>query len=73
VLFRSIILNLIGGYKDVDILQQGSAGHQANVTLTGLPTGLSLSQSGSTQQSYSLTFNCAIQGGCAKLSVQQGN
>jgi hypothetical protein len=65
-------VSLSGGNKNVDILQQGSAGHMAKVTLTGLSTDLSLSQSGSNQNFYSINFNCATTGGCAKITVQQG-
>ena len=66
-------VSLIGGNKNVDILQQGSASHMAKVGLTGMPVELSLTQSGSTQQFYNIQFNCATSGGCAKITVQQGN
>jgi len=66
-------VNLSGGNKTVDILQQGSAGHMASVTLTGAqPASLNLVQASSTQQFYSITSNCATQGGCAPISVTQG-
>lgn len=61
-----------GGNKTVDITQQGSANHMANVTLSGNPTSLNLTQSGSTQQYYSITHNCATSGGCAAITVTQG-
>ena len=61
-----------GGNKNVDITQQGSAGHMAKVNLSGLPTDLSLTQSGSTQNYYSITHNCTTAGGCAKITVNQG-
>ena len=60
------------GNKKVDITQAGAGNHMANVTLSGLPVDLSLSQTGVTQQSYSINFNCATTGGCAKITVQQG-
>lgn len=63
---------LSGGNKNVDILQQGSASHMARVNLSGLAQELSLTQSGSTQQFYSITSNCATAGGCAKITVNQG-
>jgi hypothetical protein len=63
---------LSGGNKNVDILQQGSASHMAQVNLSGLAQELSLTQSGSTQQFYSITSNCATAGGCAKITVNQG-
>jgi len=62
-----------GGAKTVDILQQGTAGHMASVTLTGpQPASLNLQQSGSAQQFYAISSNCATPGGCAPISVQQG-
>ena len=65
-------VTLSGGNKNVDITQQGSAGHMAKVNLSGLPTDLSLTQSGSTQNYYSITHNCTTAGGCAKITVTQG-
>jgi len=63
---------LSGGNKNVDILQQGSAGHMAKVELSGNPTNLNLTQSGSTQQFYSIQHTCATAGGCAPITVTQG-
>ena len=65
-------ITLSGGNKNVDVLQQGSAGHMAKVNLSGTPTDLSLTQSGSTQNYYSITHNCTTVGGCAKITVIQG-
>ena len=65
-------VTLSGGNKNVDITQQGSAGHMARVNLSGTPTDLSLTQSGSTQNYYSITHNCTTAGGCAKITVTQG-
>lgn len=65
-------VTLSGGNKNVDITQQGSAGHMARINLSGLAQDLSLTQSGSTQQFYSITSNCATVGGCAKITVNQG-
>ena len=65
-------VSLIGGSKNVDILQSGSASHMAKISLSGLPVDLSLTQAGSTQQFYSIQFNCATAGGCPKITVQQG-
>lgn len=66
-------VNLSGGNKSVDITQTGSAAHMASVSLTGYSQGLTLSQTGSTQQFYSITSNCATAGGCAAITVRQGN
>jgi hypothetical protein len=68
--YAEIILS--GGNKNVDILQQGSAGHMAKVDLSGNPTNLNLTQSGSTQQFYSIQHTCATAGGCAAITVTQG-
>ena len=65
-------VTLSGGNKNVDVLQQGSASHMAKVNLSGTPTDLSLTQSGSTQNYYSITHNCTTAGGCAKITVTQG-
>jgi hypothetical protein len=63
---------LSGGNKNVDITQQGSASHMARINLSGLTQDLTLTQSGSTQQFYSITSNCATAGGCARITVNQG-
>jgi len=65
-------VTLSGGNKNVDILQQGSAGHMAKINLSGTGTDLSLTQIGSTQNYYSITHNCTTVGGCAKITVNQG-
>ena len=65
-------ITLSGGNKNVDVLQQGSASHMAKINLSGTPTDLSLTQSGSTQNYYSITHNCTTAGGCAKITVTQG-
>lgn len=65
-------VNLTGGNKTVNINQSGAASHMASVNLSGQSTSLSLTQSGSTQQFYSITHNCATAGGCAAITVTQG-
>jgi hypothetical protein len=65
-------VTLSGGNKNVDITQQGAVGHMAKVNLSGTPTDLSLTQSGNTQNYYSITHNCTTAGGCAKITVTQG-
>lgn len=66
------VVNVSGGNKTVNITQQGSASHMANVSLSGQPISLSLTQSGATQQFYSITSNCTTSGGCAPITVTQG-
>jgi len=65
-------ITLTGGQKNVDVLQQGSGNHSTKIGLTGMPVDLSLSQSGSSPQTYAIQFNCATAGGCAKITVVQG-
>jgi hypothetical protein len=65
-------ISLSGGNKNVDIVQQGNGNHMAKIELSGLATDLSLTQSSDIQQSYSIQFNCATAGGCAAISVTQG-
>ncbi len=64
-------INLSGGNKTVDLTQSGSAGHMAKIELTGGTTSMTLTQQGGTQQSYSITHNCA-QISCAAITVTQG-
>lgn len=65
-------VDLTGGNKHVDVTQTGSATQMARIVLSGSPVDLSLTQGGSTQNFYSINFNCATAGGCAKISVTQG-
>jgi hypothetical protein len=65
-------VNLSGGNKNVSIIQEGAAPHMSEVILSGQPASLNLRQSGATQQIYSINSNCATAGGCAPISVQQG-
>jgi len=56
-----------------DIIQKDSGTHTATIDLTGsYHTDLSLTQQGSTNQSYSLTQNCQTSGGCT-VGITQGN
>lgn len=64
-------LTITGGSKNIDILQQGSAAHRADITLTGAsPRDLSLTQTGATQQFYSINSNCTSS--CQPITVIQG-
>lgn len=66
-------ITVSGGNKTVNVTQEGSAGHMASINLSGQPTSLDLTQTGSTQQFYSIMHNCATAGGCAAITVTQGN
>jgi hypothetical protein len=64
-------LNLSGGNKTVDITQQGSANHMADITLSGAGArSLNLNQQGSVQQFYSINSSCASS--CQAITVIQG-
>ena len=64
-------LSLSGGNKTVDITQQGSANHMADITLSGAGArSLNLNQQGSTQQFYSINSTCASS--CQAITVIQG-
>lgn len=65
-------VNLSGGNKSVTLTQEGSAAHRSSINLSGAATGIAVTQSGSTQQFYSITHNCATSGGCAAITVTQG-
>lgn len=64
-------INLLGGNKTVDVTQTGDVGHMLKIELTGGSTSITTTQQGSTQQSYSITHNCA-QTSCAAITVNQG-
>jgi len=66
-------LTLNGNGHSVDILQRQSGSHTATVNLTnsGGPSHLTLVQQGSTNQSYSISQQCANLSGCS-VSVVQG-
>ena len=66
-------ISVIGGNKTVNIMQQGSAAHMLQIGLSGNPTTIDVTQSGSTQNFFSITHSCATAGGCAPITVQQGN
>ena len=56
-----------------EIMQKGDGSHTATIDLTGsYHTDMTLTQRGSTTQSYSLTQNCQTSGGCT-VGITQGN
>ena len=70
---KTLTLTINNSNNDVDIIQKGSATHNATITLNGsYGTDLDLLQQGSTAQSYTLSQSCATVGGCS-VSVTQGN
>lgn len=64
-------LNLSGGNKSADILQQGAGAHQADITLSGAGArSINLIQQGTQAQSYSINSSCTTN--CQAISVTQG-
>ena len=61
----------LGSDQTVSIVQEGSGDHAATINMTGYSAGLTLGQSGSTDQTYSITQNCAVSSGCGVTTVTQ--
>jgi len=61
----------LGSDQTVSIVQEGSGDHSATINMTGYSAGLTLGQSGSTDQTYSITQNCAVSSGCGTATVTQ--
>ena len=64
--------DLIGNGHDLDVDQSGTGNHNATIILNNgsAPSSLDLSQSGSTDQSYSLEQTCYTIGGCSATVTQ---
>lgn len=70
---KSLNLTINSDWNEASIVQKKAGAHTATINLTGTePTTLNLTQSGDTNQSYSLTQNCVTVGGCS-VSITQGN
>jgi hypothetical protein len=61
----------LGSNQTVDITQDGSGSHAATINMSGYTSGLTLSQSGSTDQTYSLNQICTNANGCGTTTVNQ--
>ena len=61
----------LGSNQTIDITQDGSGNHKATVDMNGYTSGLTLSQSGSTDQNYYLYQNCTNLNGCGTTTVNQ--
>jgi len=61
----------LGSDQTVSIVQEGTGDHSATINMTGYSAGLTLGQSGSTDQTYSITQNCAVSSGCGVTTVTQ--
>ena len=60
-----------GSNQTVDITQDGSGSHAATIDMSGYSATLNLSQSGSTDQTYSLNQICTNSNGCGTTTVNQ--
>ena len=61
----------VGSNQTVDITQQGTGDHAATINMGGYSSGLDLTQSGSTDQNYSLSQTCANASGCGTTTLTQ--
>jgi hypothetical protein len=61
----------LGSNQTVDITQDGSGSHAATINMSGYTSGLTLSQSGTTDQTYSLNQICTNSNGCGTTTVNQ--
>ncbi len=61
----------LGSNQTVDITQDGSGSHAATINMSGYTSGLNLSQSGTTDQTYSLNQICTNFNGCGTTTVNQ--
>src|SRR6056300_304361 len=61
----------VGSNQTVDITQQGTGDHAATIDMGGYSSGLDLTQSGSTDQTYSLSQTCDNASGCGTTTLTQ--
>lgn len=70
---KDLTLTINNDYNEVSVIQKNTGAHNATITLEGTyGTDLSLTQIGSTTQTYTLSQNCITVGGCS-VTVTQGN
>jgi hypothetical protein len=60
-----------GSNQTIDINQDGSGSHAATIDMSGYSSTLDLDQSGSTDQTYSLTQICTNANGCGTTTINQ--
>jgi len=63
-------VNIIGNNQNVTVIQSGS-GHAANLTLYGNDIPVSVTQSGTTPQSFSLSHTCYSNCSSSPIVVNQ--
>jgi hypothetical protein len=61
----------VGSNQTVDINQDGSGSHSATIDMSGYSSTLDLDQTGSTDQTYSLTQICTNANGCGTTTINQ--
>jgi hypothetical protein len=61
----------VGSDQTVDINQDGSGSHAATIDMSGYSSTLDLDQTGSTDQTYSLTQICTNANGCGTTTINQ--
>ena len=61
----------LGSNQTVTATQEGSGDHNATINMNGYTSGLSLTQSGSTDKVYSLDQTCVNSGGCGTTTINQ--
>ena len=60
-----------GSNQTIDINQDGSGSHAATIDMSGYSSTLDLDQTGSTDQTYSLTQICTNANGCGTTTINQ--
>ena len=60
-----------GSNQTIDINQDGSGSHAATIDMSGYSSTLDLDQTGSTDQTYSLTQICTNANGCGTTTITQ--
>jgi len=60
-----------GSNQTIDVNQDGSGNMSATIDMSGYTSGLDLDQTGTSNQTYSLTQNCVNSSGCGTTTVTQ--
>jgi hypothetical protein len=60
-----------GSNQTIDVNQDGSGSHAATIDMSGYSSTLDLDQTGSTDQTYSLTQICTNANGCGTTTINQ--
>ncbi|MEK9699690.1 MAG: hypothetical protein VW270_28190, partial [Candidatus Poseidoniales archaeon] len=60
-----------GSNQTIDVNQDGSGTMSATIDMSGYTSGLDLDQTGTSNQTYSLTQNCTNSSGCGTTTINQ--